>query len=70
MVGVASAIKERSVYLHELEKIKTLLKDGGIIVDPFVSKSKKRNYLASWFGIPNISANSFDLSEYFQMLCK
>ena len=70
VILVLNSIKEKTIYLDELLKIEPLLKDGGIIIDPFISKSKKRNYWASWFGIPNVSANAFDLSEYFQILGK
>lgn len=67
---VLNSIHKEDKFLYELEKIKAILKDSGTIIDPFVTNNKKRNFLASWFGIPNAYSNEFILDEYFQMLAE
>lgn len=62
------AKKHRCMYLSELRKVKSVLDENGVVIDPFITKRNKRSAARAWLGIPCAVMRWFPAEAYLRMI--
>lgn len=67
-VVILNSLIKREQALPGIKGLDSVLNDGSIIVDPFITKRKHRCKLAAAFGLPNSTITGLSLKEYLAVI--
>ena len=59
-----------NMYLPELRKVQNMLAEDGVIIDPFITRRKKRSFVSAWLGIPRAKVQQYSVEDYLGIFDK